>query len=111
MDLISPSVGESSLRAAQPRSNFALPCRPEANARSFELARIEGENLVGWRELVHVSQVLFEKGEDLRPTKIIKLNPHAEPFVRPNDPSSATRPPGGVDYTRSEMAGFAAACG
>jgi hypothetical protein len=28
--------------------------------------------------------VLFEKGEDLGPLKIIKLNPHTEPFVRPD---------------------------
>ena len=74
MDLISPSVAESSLRAAAAEKQLAVPGRPKRNAGGFQLARIEGEDLVGWRQLVHVAEVLFEKSENLGPREIIKLN-------------------------------------
>ena len=73
MDLISPCVDESSLRAAQPKSTSSSHAVQKEMSRRLELARIECEDLVGWRQLVHVSQVLLEKGDNLRARHIVQF--------------------------------------
>ena len=59
-------------RAAQKR--VAVPCRPEGNAGRLELVRVEGEHVLRRRQLVHVPEVLFEKGEHLGPRQIVELD-------------------------------------
>src|SRR6185295_8738432 len=40
---------------------FPIPCRPEGDVEGFEFARIEGEYVLRWGELVHVPKMLLQQ--------------------------------------------------
>src|SRR5687768_9029787 len=71
----------------------------------------------GARILMHLSQphrhrtVAIETRREIFAAEISVLDWFGHAFRPYNDPSSATRPAGGVDCNRSAMAGFAAAHG
>ena len=64
------------LQCAAAQQPTLVAHRPECDFGSLQPGHIEGVNTLRRGEFVHVAEMFFEQSEDIRPSRIVKIDAH-----------------------------------